>query len=71
MKFRELDEDHFNKLLQHYFLSPTAIAKGNIQLVLDDTDNPEHREQLRRASGAVRRIETIVHNMVETGEIKE
>ena len=69
--FKEMDEELLNNMLKHYFLPPAAIAKGNVQLVLQDTDNMEHRERLRLALDAIHRIEKIVHNMVETGKIWE
>ena len=71
MKFQDMDEVVVQLKLAHHFLPPIDIAKGNLQLAENNTENEMQRQRIEQAIQALDRIETIVKNMIETGEIKE
>ncbi|MGC9308876.1 MAG: hypothetical protein ACP5FL_08900 [Thermoplasmatota archaeon] len=71
MKFRDMDEEQLKQELYHFFMNPILIIRGNLRLAVRDADNEEQIKRLERALHALRRLENIVHNMIEAGEIRE
>ena len=54
----------------HYFFNPIAIAKGYLELAMEKSDG-EKDKMLSKVKEAVERIENVVKNIVEKGEIHE
>jgi len=68
---RALDlEKRFKADAAHFFLNPIAIAKGYMEIATEEM--PEEPEgKIRRAQKAIRRVEAVIKNIVEKGEIHE
>lgn len=71
MKFTEMDEELLRLKLSHYFLPPIGIVRGNLQLPLNDAEREEQAKRMVQGLKALDRVESIVKNMVEEGEIRE
>ncbi|MCD6512780.1 MAG: PAS domain S-box protein [Thermoplasmata archaeon] len=54
----------------HYFFNPIAIAKGYLELAMEKRDG-ERDKMLNKVKEAIERIESVVRNIVEKGEIHE
>jgi PAS domain S-box-containing protein len=63
-------ERQFKQDASHFFLNPIAICKGYLELAINETAD-QQGEYLQRARNAIRRIEKVIQNIVEQGEIKE
>jgi len=68
-KIKELLEKERNFRLRtaHYFLNPLCIAKGYLQLLMEDSKDSRIEKVLK----AVERVENVVKNIISKGEIKE
>lgn len=68
-KIKELLEKERNFRLRtaHYFLNPLCIAKGYLQLLMEDSKDSRIEKVLK----AVERVESVVKNIISKGEIKE
>lgn len=71
MKFQDMDEVVVQLKLAHHFLPPIDIAKANLQLAKNNTENEMQKQRIEQALQALSRIENIVKNLIETGEIRE
>ena len=68
---RALEQERKFKLeAAHYFFNPIAIAKGYLDLAIEELPQ-EQREKLKAAHHAIERVEKVVKNVVEKGEIHE
>ncbi len=68
---RALDlEKRFKADAAHFFLNPIAIAKGYMELAVEEIPE-EPEEKISRAQRAIKRVETVIKNIVEKGEIHE
>ncbi len=63
-------EKHFKADAAHFFLNPIAIAKGYMELGIEEMPE-ESEEKIHRARKAIKRVETVIKNIVEKGEIHE
>lgn len=63
-------EKEFKLRASHYFFNPIAIAKGYLDLAMEELP-AEKREKLKSAYNAISRVEKVVKNIVEKGEIYE
>ena len=63
-------EQKFKQNAAHFFLNPIAICKGYLELATKEGNIDEH-EYLQQAHNAIQRIEKVIQNIVETGQIKE
>ncbi|HHF55943.1 MAG TPA: PAS domain S-box protein, partial [Thermoplasmatales archaeon] len=61
-------ERRFKLDTSHYFFNPIAIAKGYLQLALEDDDG---KEKILKAIEAIERVEKVVKNITTKGEIRE
>ena len=70
-KWREaLEQERQFKLdTAHYFFNPIAIAKGYLQLALEEKG--EEEDKIRKAIKAIERVENVVKNVTQKGEIRE
>ncbi len=63
-------EKQFKADVAHFFLNPIAIAKGYMELAMEHM--PEDcRNKIAASRDAIKRIETVIKNIVEKGEIHE
>jgi len=62
-------EREFKLRTAHFFFNPLAIAKGYLQLALDEKDDIETK--IKRAMKAIERVEKVVKNVTQKGEIIE
>ncbi len=63
-------EKRFKADAAHFFLNPIAIAKGYMEIALEDM--PEKcREKITGSRKAIKRVENVIKNIVEKGEIHE
>ncbi|MGC9308054.1 MAG: PAS domain S-box protein, partial [Thermoplasmatota archaeon] len=68
---RALEQERIFKLkTAHHFFNPISIAKGYIDLVSDDISE-EDRQKIMAARGAIKRVEAVVKNVTQRGEICE
>ncbi len=68
---RALEEERKFKLeTAHYFFNPLAIAKGYLDLMMDEIDE-ERKNKLKTIHHALGRVESVVKNVVTKGEIHE
>jgi len=69
-KMREaLEKERRFKLdTSHYFFNPIAIAKGYLQLALEEDDG---KDNILKAIEAIDRVEKVVKNITTKGEIRE
>jgi signal transduction histidine kinase len=63
-------EKRFKADAAHFFLNPIAIAKGYMDLAMERMSQPGRR-RLSAARAAIRRVESVIKNIVEKGEICE
>jgi len=63
-------EREFKLRTAHYFFNPIAIAKGYIDLAMEELPE-EQREKLKAAENAIARVEKVVKNVTQKGEIHE
>ena len=63
-------ERHFIEDVSHHFFNPLCIAKGYLNLSMQDAD-PEICRKLQITRDAVDRVETVVKNVVRDGRICE
>ncbi|MEA2054211.1 MAG: hypothetical protein U9O96_03715 [Candidatus Thermoplasmatota archaeon] len=61
----------FKESISHYFFNPLVIAKGYIQLVIDETADDEEKKKLEAAKTAINRIESVVKNVINNGDVRE
>ncbi|RLF43604.1 MAG: hypothetical protein DRN29_09865, partial [Thermoplasmata archaeon] len=68
-KIRELlkKEREFKLRTAHYFLNPLCIAKGYLQLALENLE----KNKVEKALIAIDRVERVIKNIITIGEIKE
>ena len=64
-------EREFKRDTAHYFFNPIAIAKGYLSLALEEVDKKESKENIEKAIVAISRVEKVVKNITERGEIVE
>jgi signal transduction histidine kinase len=63
-------EKKFKMDTAHYFFNPITIAKGYLDLVMKDITD-EQREKVEAAYHAISRVEKVVKNAIQGGEIRE
>jgi len=63
--------DNFKKNISHYFFNPIVIAKGYVDLVLDESKDIEEKKKLKKIKNAIERIEAVVKNTIMYGKIIE
>lgn len=61
-------EMEFKRKTAHYFFNPIAIAKGYLLLALEEGDE---KEKIKKAIAAINRVEKVIKNITERGEIIE
>jgi len=66
----EEKEKKFIEDTSHYFFNPITIAKGYLYLIYEESP-PEIQEKLEKLENAIHRIESVVKNVVNRGEIHE
>ena len=68
-KIKELlkKEREFKLRTAHYFLNPLCIAKGYLQLALENLEE----NKIEKALIAIDRVERVIKNIIIRGEIKE
>ncbi len=64
-------EKEFKLATAHYFFNPIAIAKGYIDLAMEKASDEEQKENLKAAEHAIERVEKVVKNVTQKGEIRE
>ncbi len=64
-------EEIFRENVSHYFFNPLVIAKGYLQLLLNEDVGKKERKKLEAIKTAVERIESVVKNTVTRGKIEE
>ncbi|KAA0002219.1 MAG: PAS domain-containing protein [Thermoplasmata archaeon] len=68
---RALEQEREFKLrTAHYFFNPIVIAKGYIDVMMDEVGE-EEKEKLKTIRRAIERIERVVKNVISKGEIHE
>lgn len=60
-------EEIFRENVSHYFFNPLVIAKGYLQLLLNEDVGKKERKKLEAIKTAVERIEAVVKNTVTKG----
>ncbi|MFO8132316.1 MAG: PAS domain S-box protein, partial [Thermoplasmatota archaeon] len=63
-------EKRFKADAAHFFLNPIAIAKGYMELALENMPD-ECRNKITASRNAIKRVEQVIKNIVEKGEIHE
>jgi len=71
VKLGEMDEERLKEELGHWFMPPLAIAKGFLELAIEDEEDGEQERRLEEALRAIMRAERVAGNMIYTGEIHE
>ena len=62
------EEQKFKMATAHYFFNPIAIAKGYLDLALEEGDG---EDKIKKAIEAITRVEKVVKNVTKRGEIRE
>ena len=62
-------EREFKLRTAHYFFNPIAIAKGYLQLAMDEKNDT--LPKIKKAMHAINRIEKVIKNITQKGEITE
>lgn len=63
--------NNFKENISHYFFNPIVIAKGYIDLMLDESKNAGEKQKLKKIKNAIERIEAVVKNTIMYGKIIE
>ncbi len=63
-------EKRFKADAAHFFLNPIAIAKGYMEIAMEEMSEG-CREKIMSSRNAVTRVESVIKNIVERGEIRE
>ena len=63
-------EKRFKADAAHFFLNPIAIAKGYMEIAMEDMPD-DCKEKITASRNAIRRVENVIKNIVEKGEIRE
>jgi len=63
-------EKQFKLEAAHYFFNPIAIAKGYLELAMEEVPEKQ-KEKLKAAKHAISRVEKVVKNVTQRGEIHE
>jgi len=61
-------EREFKLRTAHYFFNPICIAKGFLELALEEGDG---KDKILKAIDAINRVEKVIKNITERGEIRE
>lgn len=61
-------EREFKMATAHYFFNPICIAKGFLELALEEDDG---KDKIAKAIAAIGRVESVVKNVTQRGEIRE
>ena len=64
-------EKEFKLATAHYFFNPIAIAKGYLSLAMEKAYDEDQVEKLKAAEHAIERVEKVVKNVTQKGEIYE
>ncbi len=64
------EEKKFKEEVAHYFFNPIAIAKGYLDLIMDELEQ-DYQKKLGTVKNAVERVENVVKNIVTKGVICE
>lgn len=66
---RALEQEREFKLkTAHYFFNPICIAKGYLQLAMEEGDG---KDKIMKAMEAIKRVERVIKNITQRGEITE
>jgi PAS domain S-box-containing protein len=63
-------EKQFKADAAHFFLNPIAICRGHMDLAIERA-NEEIKDRLTLSIHALKRIESVIRNIVEKGQIRE
>ncbi|RLF44460.1 MAG: hypothetical protein DRN29_08405, partial [Thermoplasmata archaeon] len=63
-------EREFKLRTAHYFFNPIAIAKGFLDLAMEEAEE-EQKKKLKTVRNAIERVEKVVKNVTQRGEIHE
>ncbi len=63
-------EKQFKLEAAHYFFNPIAIAKGYLELAMEEVPEKQ-KEKLKAAKHAISRVEKVVKNVTQKGEVHE
>jgi len=63
-------EREFKLRTAHYFFNPISIAKGYIDVMMDEIEE-DQKKRLEVIRHAIERVESVVKNIVTKGEIRE
>ncbi len=63
-------EKQFKADASHFFLNPIAIAKGYMELAMEEMP-AVCRKKIKASRDAIKRVENVIKNIVEKGEIRE
>ncbi|MGC9307893.1 MAG: hypothetical protein ACP5FL_03855, partial [Thermoplasmatota archaeon] len=67
-----LEQERVFKLkTSHHFFNPLCIAKGYLDLVMQQENGEGHKEEIQKVIQAIERIQHVVENVVRRGEIHE
>jgi PAS domain S-box-containing protein len=64
------EEKMFKRDTSHYFFNPITIAKGYLNLVMEEVPD-EQKKKIESAYNAITRVEKVVKNVTQRGEIHE
>ena len=64
-------EKEFKLKTAHYFFNPIVIAKGYLEVAKEEENKQRILEAIDKAIDAINRIERVVKNVIEKGEIRE
>jgi len=62
------NEKEFKLKTAHYFFNPIAIAKGYLELAMEEGGE---KEKIKKAIIAINRVEKVVKNVTQRGEVVE
>ncbi|RLF47557.1 MAG: hypothetical protein DRN10_03730, partial [Thermoplasmata archaeon] len=64
------EERRFKMDTAHYFFNPITIAKGYLHLAMEEAPD-ECKKKIESAYHAITRVEKVVKNVTQRGEIRE
>lgn len=64
-------EQNFRESVAHHFFNPLAIARGYLQLVVEKTSDGEEKRKLESSINAIGRVESVVKNVIQYGDVRE
>ncbi|MGC9554073.1 MAG: hypothetical protein ACP5EK_02065 [Thermoplasmatota archaeon] len=71
MRFAEMDRERLREEMRNHFIPAISIAKGYLELAIEDEEDGEQEQRLEQALHAIMRVERVLKNMMDTGEIHD